>query len=122
MTTNHLDQRLLEAGEFTPTMANGIVRRDPNATHGLGIGFYKARPGIGFGYDVAVVFDPPRASLTVGKGSYYWDGAFGTWFWVDPTNDLVFVGMIQRRDPGAMTNVQELARQMIYQALVQPQK
>ena len=33
-----------------------------------------------------------------------------------------FVGMIQRRDLGAMRNVQELARQMVYQALVHPEK
>ena len=56
------------------------------------------RPGIGFGYDVGGIFDPSRASRTVGKGTYHWDGAFGTWFWVDPANDLFFVGMIQRRE------------------------
>ena len=32
---------------------------------------------------------------TQGLNSFYWGGAFGTWFWIDPTNDLVFVGMIQ---------------------------
>jgi CubicO group peptidase (beta-lactamase class C family) len=31
----------------------------------------------------------------VGEGTYQWDGAAGTWFWVDPKNDLLFVGMIQ---------------------------
>jgi hypothetical protein len=41
---------------------------------------------------------------------------------VDPANDLFFVGMIQRRDLGAMMNVQELSRQMVYQALVHPEK
>ena len=122
MTSNHLDERLMAGGEYTPTIANGIVRRDPNATEGFGIAFYKVWPGIGFGYDVGVIFDPSRASRTVGKGTYHWDGAFGTWFWVDPENDLFFVGMIQRRDLGAMTNVQELARQMVYQALVHPEK
>jgi CubicO group peptidase (beta-lactamase class C family) len=122
MRSNHLDERLLAGGEFTPTIANGILRRDPNATDGFGIAFFKVRPGIGFGYDVGVIFDPARASRTVGKGTYHWDGAFGTWFWVDPTNDLVFVGMIQRRDLAAITNVQELARQMVYQALVDPEK
>ena len=38
-----------------------------------------------------------RASArSVGKGTYLWDGIAGTWFWIDPTNDIVFVGMIQR--------------------------
>ena len=37
-----------------------------------------------------------------------WGGAAGTWFWIDPTNDVIFVGMIQRmggtgrRRPGTM--------------------
>lgn len=51
--------------------------------------------GIGFGMDFAVVMDPKAAATTQGIDSYYWGGAFGTWFWIDPTNDLVFVGMIQ---------------------------
>ena len=55
------------------------------------------RPGFGYGYNCAVVFDPPEANLPDGKGTFFWDGAAGTWFWVDPTNDIVFVGMIQRR-------------------------
>ena len=35
------------------------------------------------------------ADTPQGKNTFYWGGAFGTWFWIDPTNDLVFVGMIQ---------------------------
>ncbi len=54
------------------------------------------RPGFGYGYNCAVNFDPPEANLSDGKGEFFWDGAAGTWFWVDPTNDVVFVGMIQR--------------------------
>jgi CubicO group peptidase (beta-lactamase class C family) len=122
MTSNHLSDTLMAGGEFTPTTPNGIVRLDPNVSTAFGIAFYKVRPGIGFGYDVSVIYDPVRASRTVGMRTFHWDGAFGTWFWADPTNDLVFVGMIQRRDLGVMPNVQELARQMVYQALVDPGK
>jgi CubicO group peptidase (beta-lactamase class C family) len=28
-------------------------------------------------------------------GSYYWGSEYGTWFWIDPANDAVFVRMIQ---------------------------
>ena len=48
-----------------------------------------------FGLDFAVHTAPDRAGLPYGKGSYYWGGAAGTWFWVDPVNDLAFIGMIQ---------------------------
>jgi CubicO group peptidase (beta-lactamase class C family) len=76
MGSNHLPANLL-TGEF-------------------GIGKHIMRPGFGYGFNCAVVFDPPEANEPVGKGTFFWDGAAGTWFWVDPTNDIVFVGMIQR--------------------------
>ena len=39
--------------------------------------------------------DPVAAKTPVGRNTFYWGGAFGTWFWIDPTNDVVVVGMIQ---------------------------
>jgi CubicO group peptidase (beta-lactamase class C family) len=39
----------------------------------------------GFGFDFAVVLDPDAAKRQVGKGSYWWWGIAGTWFWIDPT-------------------------------------
>jgi CubicO group peptidase (beta-lactamase class C family) len=63
---------------------------------GYGIGLQQIRPGYGHGFDGAVFTDPVKAGIPVGKGTYQWDGAAGTWFWVDPVNDLLFVGLIQR--------------------------
>jgi len=101
MTSNHLPPSLL-TGEFS-------------------IGAQLMRPGFGYGYNCAVVFDPPEANLPEGKGTFFWDGAAGTWFWVDPTNDVVFVGMIQRMK-GGNPNVQYLSRALVYQALLNPAK
>ncbi len=101
MTTNHVPLNLL-TGQY-------------------GIGQQILRPGFGYGYNGAVVFDPPEANLPEGKGTFFWDGLAGTWFWVDPTNDVVFVGMIQRirgKDP----NVEYLSRSLVYQALLDPSK
>lgn len=53
--------------------------------------------GIGFGLDFSIVTDPAAANTKQGQGSYSWFGIAGTWFWVDPKNDLFFIGMIQRR-------------------------
>jgi CubicO group peptidase (beta-lactamase class C family) len=89
---------------------------------GFGIGFQQMRPGFGFGYDVAVFDDPAMAGTTTGKGSYLWDGAAGTWFWIDPTHDLVFIGMIQRWASPRSPNWQDLARALTYQALVDPKR
>jgi CubicO group peptidase (beta-lactamase class C family) len=86
------------------------------------IGLQVMRPGFGYGYNGAVVFDPPEANLPEGKGTYFWGGAAGTWFWVDPTNDVVFVGMIQRMLTEASPNLEYLSRALVYQALVDPAK
>ena len=57
----------------------------------------------------------------VGKGSYWWWGIGGTWFWIDPTNDLVMVGIIQRQGgvPGAV-NHEDVAREAVSAALTAP--
>jgi CubicO group peptidase (beta-lactamase class C family) len=79
------------------------------------------QPGIGFGLDFAVLEDPAAAKSPQGLDSFYWGGAFGTWFWIDPTNDLVFVGMIQNLQgsvPGAGTPaVREITPRLTYAAL-----
>jgi len=89
----------------------------------FGIGNYKMQPGMGFGMDFCIIEDPLKLGSTAGKGTYLWDGVAGTWFWIDPTNDVVFVGIIQRRGgvPGA-ANIEDLTRQLTYQALVEPAK
>jgi CubicO group peptidase (beta-lactamase class C family) len=45
----------------------------------------------------------------------------GTWFWIDPTNDVVVVGMIQSIGNG-IPDVRGLSRTLVYQALVDPSK
>jgi len=83
-----------------------------------GIGPAQFSPAQGFGYDFAVVLDPDAAKRQVGKGSYWWWGIAGTWFWIDPANDVVFVGIIQRRGgyPGA-ANHEDISRRVIAEAL-----
>ena len=85
--------RIVSQAALTAQMTNHL----PQAwlTDGFDAGHMHFRPGFGYGYNGAVVFDPEAAQLPVGRGSYFWDGAAGTWFWVDPENDLLYVGMIQ---------------------------
>ena len=102
MGSNHLPANLL-TGEF-------------------GIGQHILRPGFGYGYNVAVVYDPAEASSPLGKGTFFWDGAAGTWFWVDPANDVVFVGMIQRMIHPDNHALLYRSHALVYQALVEPSK
>lgn len=95
----------------------------PNLRTGeFAIGLQRMRAGFGFGYDVAVYDDPALIGVPVGKGTFLWDGAASTFFWVDPTNDIVFVGMIQRRGGGGLPPVQFMSRPLTYQALLDPAK
>ena len=49
-----------------------------------------------FGLNFALKTTAPIAgSLPIPKGSYYWGGMAGTYFWVDPTNDLIFIMHMQ---------------------------
>jgi CubicO group peptidase (beta-lactamase class C family) len=55
-----------------------------------------ARRGMGFGLTVEVVADPVEANRRQSKGSFGWDGAFGTHFWVDPEEKLTGILLIQQ--------------------------
>ncbi len=51
--------------------------------------------GTGFGLGFAVVEDPTRTGVIGSVGEYYWGGAAGTIFWIDPVEDLAAVVMVQ---------------------------
>jgi CubicO group peptidase (beta-lactamase class C family) len=102
MTSNHTPASLM-TGEF-------------------GIGMSVIRPGFGWGYDCAVIFDPAEANMSDGKGTFFWDGAAGTWFFVDPTNDIVFVSMIQRMSSPDNHAIMYKSHAVVDQALVDPSK
>ena len=57
------------------------------------------RKGLSFGLSVQVVSDPIAANYRVSEGSFGWDGAFGTHFWVDPKEKVVGILMIQTNNP-----------------------
>lgn len=83
---------------------------------GFGVGNFRYGPGMGFAWNGAVVADPTLAGEVVGRGTYFWDGAAGAWFWIDPENDLAFVGMIQRLGPPGGPSMQDLIRPLAYQS------
>ncbi len=116
-------KRILSPSTVKLMSSNHVPESVINGTEGhWGIGLSQMRPGFGYGYNVAVVYDPPAASMTDGKGTFFWDGAAGTWFWVDPTNDIVFVGMIQRMSSPDNHPLEYKAHSAVYQALVDPSK
>jgi CubicO group peptidase (beta-lactamase class C family) len=89
----HPGGRIISEAAAALMMSNHVA--EPILAAYNGVGAQKLRPGFGYGFNGAVYYDPAKAQMPVGAGTYQWDGAAGTWFWVDPVNDLLFVGMIQ---------------------------
>jgi CubicO group peptidase (beta-lactamase class C family) len=92
MSSNHL-----------PTGVNGL---NPYVTHTK------------FGLDFAVIDDPIQAEA-YSQGEYYWGGAAGTWFWIDPVENLVFIGMIQQFG-AQLPDVRSTSKRLVYQAIMEP--
>ncbi|WP_430418929.1 serine hydrolase domain-containing protein [Phenylobacterium sp.] len=112
--------RILSPASVELMGTNAIPRNvlvNSNGTSGL-----RFNEAVGFGLDFMVVNDPRRAGTLEGQGSMSWGGAAGTWFWVDPTNDVVFVGMIQRLGGTGGDDLGQMSRTLTYQALVHPEK
>jgi CubicO group peptidase (beta-lactamase class C family) len=117
-------QMLLNGGEL-----DGIRLLSPRTvelmrTNVLPPGMPILTAGSQFGLDFAVVTDPIAAGGYYGKGTYWWGGAAGTWFWIDPANELIVVGMIQQAMgigatavPGA-PDVRGLSRTYTYQSIL----
>jgi CubicO group peptidase (beta-lactamase class C family) len=77
--------------------------------------------GLGFGMDFAIVQDPAAAKTSQGVESFYWGGAFGTWFWIDPINEMIVIGMIQNvagsQTAAGNPAVREQSAQLAYAAM-----
>jgi CubicO group peptidase (beta-lactamase class C family) len=82
----------------------GIVRTDayfPGATSGFGLGF-AVRTSV-----------PPNTSWPLGE--YRWDGVGGTFFFINPADDMFAVFMVQT--PSQRGRIQLALKTLIYQAL-----
>ncbi len=69
--------------------------------------------GMGFGLLVAVIEDPVAAGLRLSKGSFGWDGAFGTQVWIDPKEKMVSIVMIQTQIPLVQRDFENAVMQAI---------
>jgi CubicO group peptidase (beta-lactamase class C family) len=74
-------------------------------------------PPIGFGLGFAVRKETGLAGVPGSAGEYYWGGAAGTGFWVDPKEELICIFMTQAA-PGAPRRYdRQLFKQLVYQAI-----
>jgi CubicO group peptidase (beta-lactamase class C family) len=77
-------------------------------------GIYKA-PGQGFGFGFGVMTDVAEAKSLGSVGTYYWSGAYCTYFFIDPKENLISILMTQTAPFSGF--YEQKMRQMVYQAI-----
>jgi len=72
-------------------------------------------PGHGFGLGFAVRTQAGVAPFPGSVGQFFWSGMAGTFFWIDPREDLFAVLMMQ--GPGQRQYIRSLVRDLVYAAV-----
>jgi CubicO group peptidase (beta-lactamase class C family) len=73
--------------------------------------------GYGFGLAGSVLVDQSKADLPGTTGIYRWNGYVGTYFWIDPRNQLI--GMVwTQHNPGRQYPLEAVFQRLVYEALV----
>jgi CubicO group peptidase (beta-lactamase class C family) len=72
-------------------------------------------PGHGFGLGFCVRTHQGLASITGSVGQFYWSGIAGTFFWIDPQEDLF--ALLLTQGPGQREYFRNLVRNLVYAAL-----
>lgn len=96
---------LMSADHLGPEIVNRITTMDP------------ACNGYGFGLGFAVRKGAGVAAQHGSAGDYYWSGVYGTYFWIDPKEELTVVFMAAA--PGQMRlRYRQLLRALVLQSVV----
>ncbi len=73
--------------------------------------------GVGFGLGVSVVTDPAKGKVLSSPGEFGWGGAFSTFFFVAPEEDMTVLLFTQLL-PSSTHPIRSQLKQLVYQALV----
>lgn len=114
-------QMMLNGGEY-----NGVRLLSPKTVNlmisnhvGEGIPVTLKGPGYGFGLGYSVLTDPGKSNESLSPGSFGWGGAWGTYFFVDPVEEVIGVLMIQltsQRHLNIRSDLATLAMQSIVES------
>ena len=80
------------------------------------LGDIQREPGEGFGLGFGVTTDISEAHVLGSPGQYYWSGAYCTYFFIDPKEDLIAIMMSQLAEYSGFHG--RMMKQLIYQSLV----
>jgi CubicO group peptidase (beta-lactamase class C family) len=73
--------------------------------------------GYGYSLGTRVLMDVSKTGLYGTVGEFGWDGAFATYFWVDPVEQLYGLFMLQH-SPNAYYPIHQQFKQLAYQAMI----
>jgi CubicO group peptidase (beta-lactamase class C family) len=103
--------------ESVDLMLSNLLPDDFQETR-RGVLHYVVGHGNGYAMNGLVCLDPQRAGRPVGRGTYEWGGAFSSFFWIDPENDVLCVGMMHRqRSRTEMRPPEVVSQEVVYRAL-----
>jgi CubicO group peptidase (beta-lactamase class C family) len=91
---------------------------DHNGTAVVPGPYYLPGPGYGFGLGFAVRKETGVATTPGSPGDYNWGGAAGTYFWVDPKENMFVIYAMQ--SPKERVHYRQVLRDMVYSAIDRP--
>lgn len=77
-----------------------------------------AYEGVGFGLGFATTIRPAATLIPGSAGDFFWGGAASTYFWVDPSEDLIVVFLTQLLPSSAYPARRQL-RTLVYSAITE---
>ncbi|HEY6025127.1 MAG TPA: serine hydrolase domain-containing protein [Pseudolabrys sp.] len=104
--------RLMTSDHLTPE-----TRRSPSTPILFGALAPMTELGLGFGLGFAARTHAGRNPLPGSVGDYSWTGVTGTYFWIDPAQQLITVLMMQA--PEQRLHYRYLLRTLVYQSIIE---
>ncbi len=111
-------QMMLNGGELNGVRILGRKTVELMTTNHTGdLPIWLRGPGSGFGLGYSVLLDRGEAAAMSSEGTFGWGGAYCTYFWVDPEEDLIGILMTQVR-PYTHLNIRQDFNVLANQAIV----
>jgi CubicO group peptidase (beta-lactamase class C family) len=107
-----LDGVRLLSRKMVSYMTSDHLAGMPHARSGIS---YLPGPGYGFGLGFSVRTHEGSALMPGSVGDFTWSGLAGTYFWIDPAEDMLAIFMMQA--PEQRTHYRQLFRNLVYAAL-----
>lgn len=115
-------QMMLNGGELDGARILGRKTVELMTVNHIGdLPVWLSGPGYGFGLGYSVVKDLGQAGISGSVGQYGWGGAFCTYFWVDPKEEMIGIMMTQVI-PYTHINIRQDFQVLANQALVDSPK